>query len=163
MTAPTFLPGTLAVLVGVSGSGKSTFADGYPPSWRVCLDDYREMATDDMSDQSATPVAAQVQNLLLDARLARNLITIVDSVNVLPHVRAGLLARARHWQRPAVAVLFDVPLTRCEQQNRTRTRVVPVDVLRAQHQQLPTAGQLTAEGFADVHLAPVPVLTSGDW
>ncbi|MEV4506001.1 hypothetical protein [Streptomyces klenkii] len=29
-----------------------------------------------MTDQSATPIAAQIQNLLLDARLARKLTTI---------------------------------------------------------------------------------------
>ncbi|MFE4369642.1 hypothetical protein ACFRMN_15670 [Streptomyces sp. NPDC056835] len=44
-----FEPGTLAVLIGVSGSGKSTFAASYPSSWTLCLDAYREMATDDFS------------------------------------------------------------------------------------------------------------------
>jgi predicted kinase len=46
-------PGTLAVLVGVSGSGKSTFAAQYPASWILCLDAYREMATDCFSVKSS--------------------------------------------------------------------------------------------------------------
>jgi predicted kinase len=149
MTA--FAPGTLAVLVGVSGSGKSTYARRFPAAWRVCLDCFREMAANDAADQTATPTAAQIQALLLEARLARGLTTIVDATNVLPHVRAGLLARARYYQRPAVAVLFDVPLTECLARNTARTRRVPTDVLNQQRTHLPTAAQLRAEGFTDIH------------
>jgi predicted kinase len=147
-------PGTLVVLIGISGSGKSTYAAQYPPSCVVCLDTYRQMATDDAADQSATPVAAQIQDLLLDARLARGRTCVVDSTNLMPHVRAGLLARARYWQRPTTAVLFDVPLAVAEVQNAARSRVVPTDVLHAQHQQLPSIEQLRSEGFGKVvHLA----------
>ncbi|MFJ6661611.1 AAA family ATPase [Streptomyces sp. NPDC091377] len=145
-------PGTLAVLIGIPGCGKSTFAAQYPPSWRVCLDEYRLAATDDMADQSATPVAAQIQNLLLDARLARARTIVADSTNVLPHVRAALLARARYWQRPAVAVLFDVPLATARAQNAVRERVVPRHVLHDLHARMPTPSRLHAEGFTTVHL-----------
>ncbi|MFJ2202366.1 AAA family ATPase [Streptomyces violaceusniger] len=148
--------GTLAVLVGIPGCGKSTFVGQYPASWRVCLDEYRLAASDDMADQSATPVAVQIQNLILDARLARGRTTLADSTNVFAHVRAGLLARARYWQRPAVAVLFDVPLATAEAQNAARERVVPSHVLHDLHAQLPTADQLHAEGFTVVYLASEP-------
>ncbi|WP_424892184.1 AAA family ATPase [Streptomyces sp. XH2] len=146
-----FDPGTLVVLVGIPGCGKSRFAARYPASWRVSLDEYRLAATDDMTDQSATPVAAQIQTLLLDARLARRLTTLVDATNIYPHVRAGLLARARYWQRPTTAILFDIPLETAQAQNANRARVVPTSVLRDLHPQLPTAGQLRSEGFDAVH------------
>ncbi|WP_424864028.1 AAA family ATPase [Streptomyces sp. MMS24-I29] len=147
------IPGALCALIGAPGSGKSTFAARYPASWRVCLDEYRLAATDDMTDQTATPVAAQIQNLLLDARLSRGLTTIADSTNLHPHVRAGLLAHARYWQRPVVAVLFDAPLATVQAQNASRDRVVPPRVVRELHQLLPTADQLHGEGFTTVHLA----------
>lgn len=144
-------PGTLCVLVGPPGCGKSTLASRYPDSWRICLDRFREAATDSEADQTGSSVAAEIQNLLLDARLARGLITVVDSCNVHPHVRAGLLARARYWQRPIVAVLFDTPLHTVEAQNAARTRVVPVGVVRELHQLLPTVDQLHGEGFHQVY------------
>ena len=163
MDTPVFAPGALAVLVGVSGSGKTSLATQYPASWRICLDAYRGTATDDAADQSATPVAAQIQDLLLDARLARGLTCVLDSTNLMPHVRTKLLARARYWQRPAVAVLVDVPLAVAEARNAARTRVVPGDVLRTQYDLLPSASQLRAEGFTHVHIhrPAVPAALAG--
>ncbi|MCZ1012679.1 AAA family ATPase [Streptomyces lydicus] len=143
----------LCALIGPPGCGKSTFAARYPDSWRVSLDSYRRLATDSEIDQSATPVAVEIQNLLLDARLSRALPVLVDSTNIHPHVRAGLIARARYWQRPTVAVLFDVPLATVEAQNAGRDRMVPVHIVREHHQLLPTADQLRAEGFTEVYLA----------
>ncbi|MFK4070509.1 AAA family ATPase [Streptomyces sp. NPDC029674] len=151
---PLILPvGTVCALVGPPGCGKSAFAAHYPASWRLCLDLYRLAATDSEADQTATPVAAEIQNLLLDARLSRNLRVILDSTNVMAHVRAGLLARARYWQRPLTVVLFDVPLPVVEAQNASRDRVVPLHVVRELHELTPTREQLLAEGFGTVHLA----------
>ncbi|UED85297.1 AAA family ATPase [Streptomyces profundus] len=144
-------PGELIVLVGPSAAGKSTFASQYPPTWRVCLDVFRGLVADDETDQSATPPAAEIQNLLLDARMARGLTSIVDSTNLMGHVRRGLLARARYYRCPAVAVLFHVPLKDCRTRNAARTRQVPADVLTHQHTLIPTANQLATEGFERVH------------
>ncbi|MFB6906840.1 AAA family ATPase [Streptomyces bacillaris] len=143
--------GSMITLIGAPGSGKSTFAARYPSTWRLNLDTYRALATDKEDDLTATPVAAEIQTLLLDARLSRNLPVIVDSTNLHHHVRAGLLARARYWQRPIQAVLFDVPLDTALTQNNNRPRVVPPHVVRDLHQLLPSVEQLEAEGFETVY------------
>lgn len=151
-----FAPGTLVVLVGPSAAGKSTYAARFPASWRVCLDVYREMVADDAGSQSGEAAIAQIQDVVLDARLARNLTTIVDTTALLAHARARLLARARYYQRTVVAVLFDtVPLAECIRRNAARDRQVPQDILRWQHTVIPTAEQLRAEGFDQV-LSAVP-------
>ncbi|WP_326701894.1 AAA family ATPase (plasmid) [Streptomyces sp. NBC_01754] len=148
---PLTLPaGSLCALIGAPGSGKSTFAAHYPDTWRVCLDTYRGLTTDSDADQSATPVAAEIQTLILDARLSRGLNVLVDSTNVFPHVRAGLLARARYWQRPTAAILFDVPLDTTLAQNQARPRVVPTHVVRELYHHLPSVQQLKTEGFGVV-------------
>ncbi|MGW4814287.1 AAA family ATPase [Kitasatospora cineracea] len=152
-----FEPGSLIVLVGGSGAGKTRLARRWPATWCLCLDDYRAMATDDAADQSATPVAAQIQDLLLDARLARTLTTVVDSTALMPHVRAHLLARARYWQRPACAVLLDVSLERRRLLNSTRERIVPDHILLDQERLLPTVEDLLDEGFASVDRITGPV------
>lgn len=153
--------GALCVLVGPPGCGKSTLASRGPDSWRVCLDRFRELASDSEMDQSATPVAVEIQNLLLEARLSRARTTIVDSTNLETRVRADLLARARRWERPCVAVLFDVPLDVVEARNADRERVVRPHVVRKLHQLLPTAEQLRAEGFTAVYLVSSLTASTG--
>ncbi|WP_371934451.1 MULTISPECIES: hypothetical protein [Streptomyces] len=78
---------------------------------------------------------------------------MVDSTNLHVHVRTSLLARARYWQRPTVAVLFDTPLATVEAQNAARDRMVPQRLVHQLHQLLPTVDQLHDEGFATVRLA----------
>ncbi|WP_327071918.1 hypothetical protein [Kitasatospora sp. NBC_01302] len=65
-------------------------------------------------------------------------------------MRAGLLARARYWQRPAAALLFTADLELSRKRNAGRARVVPDHVLVEQHRFLPTVAQLPGEGFAHV-------------
>ncbi|MDT0347536.1 ATP-binding protein [Streptomyces litchfieldiae] len=148
---PQFTGGTLVVLVGPSAAGKSTWCAQFPSSWRVNLDTYREMVTDSAASQSGEAVVAQIQDLVLDARLARNLTTLVDNTSLLVHARARLLAQARYYQRPCVAVLFDhVDLAERERRNAARVRQVPTDILRWQDTLIPTAEQLRSEGFMEV-------------
>ncbi|GAB2891789.1 AAA family ATPase [Streptomyces mayteni] len=155
-------PGAAIVLVGPSAAGKSTYAARFAPTQRICLDTLRGAIADSEVDQSATTVAAQIQDLLLDARLSRNLPTVLDSTNLLAHVRAKILARARAYQRPCVAVLFnDVDLDECIRRNAGRDRQVPLEILRWQHTLIPSREQLVAEGFTEVLPAHAEALAGG--
>ncbi|MEJ8631974.1 AAA family ATPase [Streptomyces sp. MS2.AVA.5] len=148
-----FTPGTLVVPVGPGGSGKSRFAAMFPSSWVVCLDELRERVSGDAGDQSATPEAAALQDLLVPARLKRGLTTVVDSTNVEARVRLGLVDHARQHGQPVAAVVFLTGLDTCLARNNRRPagRRVPSPVLRWQREQtLAAVSLLPHEGFTDI-------------
>ncbi|MYR14808.1 AAA family ATPase [Streptomyces sp. SID724] len=150
---PLTLPaGALCALIGPPGAGKSTFArQHFKPTEIVSSDFCRALVADDENDQSATGDAFEVLHLIVDKRLKRGRLTIIDATN-LREDRPWLLARARHWQRPTTAVIFDVPLATVQAQNAGRTRVVPAHVVAEFHGLLPTVDQLHDEGWDAVHL-----------
>ncbi|MYT77536.1 Predicted kinase [Streptomyces sp. MnatMP-M77] len=154
MTSLTLPAGALCVLIGPPGSGKSTFArKHFKPTEVVSSDFCRALVADDENDQSATGDAFDLLHSITDKRLKRGRLTIIDATNLRAPDRAWLLDRARHRQRPPVAVLFDVPLTTVQAQNAGRDRVVPDHVVRKFHSLLPTVDQLHDEGWPTVHLA----------
>ncbi|MCX4523711.1 AAA family ATPase [Streptomyces anulatus] len=152
MTALTLPAGALCALIGPPGAGKSTFArQHFKPTEIVSSDFCRALVADDENDQSATGDAFEVLHLIVDKRLARGRLTVIDATN-LRDDRPWLLARACHWKRPTTAVLFDVPLATVQAQNAGRDRVVPAHVVREFHGLLPTVDQLHDEGWDAVHL-----------
>ena len=69
----------LVVLIGASGSGKSTFARRYFRSTQVLSSDFcRGLVADDENDQAATPDAFEVLHAIAGVRLRRGLLTVVD-------------------------------------------------------------------------------------
>ncbi|MEU6946570.1 ATP-binding protein [Streptomyces sp. NPDC046316] len=152
-------PRPLFVAVGPAGSGKSTAAAWFPVDAVVCLDELRrEISGGNPGDQSVTPAAVARQNSLLDEHLAAGRAVFVDSTNVEPHVRAGLLELARRHGRQAFALRFPVDLDTCLARNAQRAadRRVPEATLRWQHDlaQEATPEALLREGFTEVHDLP---------
>ena len=83
----------LVVLVGVSGSGKSTFAAPALHAARRCVssDACRGLVADDENDQSATADAFDVLHYIVGTRLRAGLLTVVDATNVQPPARPALV------------------------------------------------------------------------
>ncbi|MEU3879655.1 AAA family ATPase [Streptomyces californicus] len=147
-------------LIGPPGSGKSTFArQHFQPTQIVSSDFCRALVADDERDQSATGDAFEVLYSIADKRLRRGLLTVIDATNLRGPDRPWLLDRARHWQRPTAALLFDVPLAIVQAQNAGRARVVPSDVVSQFHALLPTVDQLRDEGWDTVHLVSTIIRT----
>ncbi|MGW6247938.1 AAA family ATPase [Streptomyces roseolus] len=146
----------LVILIGAAGSGKSTFASTWAPSQVLELDAFRAMISDFAGDQGATADAVTALRTVLEARLARKRMTILDATHVERAVRAGLVQAARRHGVPAVAVLMGTPVSLCviRQTARTPDRAVPADTVRAQHAAAVTAYPgLRAEGFDHVVFA----------
>lgn len=144
----------MVVLVGPSGSGKSTFAARHFASTEILSSDLlRAMVADDPNDQSATEAAFELLHTALGLRLARRRLTVVDATNVERWARAGLLAIARRHHRPAVAIVFPLPVAVCLERNAARhDRRLPPAAIRRQHR-LMTASldTLAEEGFGQIH------------
>jgi F420-dependent oxidoreductase-like protein len=109
-------------------------------------------------DQRAGTDAFEVLDLVVDRRLSRRLLTVVDTLGLDPERRAAYLAQARRHGVACHAVLFDTPAEICKARNRSRARPVPARVLASQlaARERAAGGELAREGFDGVH-PPGPV------
>ncbi len=111
----------LVVLVGASGSGKSTFAQRHFAATEVISSDAcRGMVGDDPTDQSVTKEAFEVLEFIARMRLALRRLTVIDATNVRPEDRAVLVRMARDYHAFAVAIVFDLPERVCQDRNAQR-------------------------------------------
>ena len=112
---------SLVVLVGASGSGKSTFAlNHFRPTEVLSSDACRAMLSDDENDQSVTPDAFELLHFVAGKRLALGKLVVVDATNVRQEDRRGLVRLAREHHVIPVAVVLDLPEALCRDRNRQR-------------------------------------------
>ena len=145
----------LVVLVGVSGSGKSTFArTRFKPTEVVSSDFCRGLVADDENDQSATPDAFDVLHYIVGTRLRRGLLTVVDATNVQQDARASLVKLAREHDVLADAIVLDVPESLATMRNRQRPDrdFGPHVVARQARDLRRSLPRLKREGFRRVHV-----------
>jgi F420-dependent oxidoreductase-like protein len=159
MTCPTGeqalrLPSScLVVLVGPSGSGKSAWAAAnFRPGQVVASDDLRALVGEGPHDQRAGKDAFDLLDLVLERRLRRGLLTVVDTLALDEGRRLGFLRLARRHHVACHAVVFDVPPEVCRARNRDRDRSVPPKVLAAQLRSFAEVkAAVTTEAFDGVH------------
>lgn len=147
---------SLVVLIGAAGAGKSTWASTWPATQVLELDHFRALVSDDAGDQEATDDAVFALQAVLEARLARRKMTVVDATNTEAGVRASLVATARRYGVPTVALVVPTPATVCaeRQEERPTSRRVPRQVVLAQHAAMLAAWPgLPGEGFDHVVVA----------
>lgn len=147
---------SLVCLIGAAGSGKSTWASTWPRTQVLELDKFRALVSDDAGCQESTGDAVFALQAVLEARLARRKMTVVDATNTEAAVRADLIATARRHGVPTVALLVPTPASVCveRQEGRPANRRVPEQVVLAQHAAMVDAFPgLPAEGFDHVVVA----------
>jgi protein phosphatase len=146
---------SLVCLVGVSGSGKSTFArQHFGPYEVISSDQCRGLVADDENDQSATDAAFEVLHFIAGKRLDAGRLTVVDATNVQPASRRQLVALARAHDVLPVAIVLDLSERVCIDRNAGRPdRNFGDAVVRRQHDQLRRSlKHLGKEGFRKVHV-----------
>lgn len=144
---------SLVVLVGTSGSGKSTFARRHFLPTEVISSDYcRGLVADNENDQAATKAAFEVLHFIVGKRLEAGRLAVVDATNVRPEDRKSLVEIARRYHMLPVALAFDLPEAVCQERNRARPdRDFGSHVIRNQRQQLQRSLRgLHREGFRHV-------------
>jgi protein phosphatase len=150
---------SLVVLIGVSGSGKSTFGRAnFKPTEVISSDFCRGLVSDDENDQSATPQAFELLSYIVGLRLAAGRLTVVDATNVQPDARKKLVALAREHDVLPVAIVLDMPERLCLERNVGRPdRDFGAHVVRRQRHQLRRGLRgLQREGFRTVHVLKDP-------
>jgi len=150
---------SLVLLVGVTGSGKSTFARAhFKPTEVISSDFCRGLVADDQNDQSATPAAFEVLRFIVAQRLKAGRLTVVDATNVQPEARRDLVLLAREYDVLPVAIVLDLPERLCAERNALRPdRDFGPHVIRRQRQQLRRhRNSLGREGFRTVHVLHTP-------
>lgn len=133
----------VVVLVGATGSGKSTWAgERFSRGEVVSSDALRAAVGTGEADLDASQDAFAVLDLIVAARLRRRLTTVIDTLGLDDARRRGYLAAARSAGLPARVVVFDTDPALCRARNRLRDRPVPAPALVAQLRKMRAIGDV---------------------
>ena len=144
----------LVVLIGASGSGKSTFAaKHFRPSEVLSSDRYREVVGDDDRGPETTKDAFHVIETIAERRLRRRRIAVIDATNIQPDDRKRYVHLARREHAPLTAIALELPEKVCHRQNLARgDEARPPHVVRRHVQGMRRhARTLSREGFRRRH------------
>lgn len=128
----TYVPkGTLVILVGPPGSGKSTFANKhFSPTQIISTDKLRAMLTDNENDQECNGQVFSIVQSIFGYRMQRGLTTVIDATNCKTSERADYIKIANHYHRPTLAFVFDhMNLDDVVKADEERPRTVGMDVI----------------------------------
>lgn len=150
---------TLVVLVGASGSGKSTFARKHFLATEIVSSDIcRGLVSDDENDQAATADAFEVLYSIVETRLKRRKLTVVDATNVRAEDRRRVISLARKWHALPTAIVINPGEDICHARNKLRPdRDFGPHVVRNQTSALRRGLRgLKREGFGHVYVLNSP-------
>src|SRR5262245_23401938 len=144
---------SLVVLIGATGSGKSTFAARHFRPTEVISSDYcRGLVADDETDQSVTSDAFDLVRTIAEKRLKLRRLTVIDATNVRAADRKGWIEIARRWHALPVAIVIDPGIDVCIARNRLRPdRPSGAEIVRRMTSEVRRGlGGLQREGFRQV-------------
>jgi alkanesulfonate monooxygenase SsuD/methylene tetrahydromethanopterin reductase-like flavin-dependent oxidoreductase (luciferase family)/predicted kinase len=144
----------LVVLIGASGSGKSTWAlEHYRREEVVSSDGLRGVVGSGPADLDASADAFDLLERIVAARLSRGLTTVVDTLGLDAERRIAWRDAAHAAGLPAIAVLLDTPGDACRRRNARRDRPVLAPVLAEQvRRTVAVRTTLDAEGWDQVEV-----------
>ena len=143
---------SVVLLCGPAACGKSTFARRvFRPTQIISSDWARARVCDDERDQRFQTQAFALVHFLAELRLGLNRLCVVDSTALTQHHRKEYLELAKSFQVPCVVFLFDVPLEKCVERDRSRPRTVGRPVIERQYLAFgQTKTDIRQEGFDEI-------------
>lgn len=141
----------LAVMVGISGSGKSTFASGLRASLKAELvqtDAIRAELTGNAEDQSQNGKVFAIAKSRINDYLSSGKNTIIDATSLDVKARKDWIDIGKANNAEMRAYFVDTPVDVAKRQNASRTRKVPEFVINKQASKLQSPTK--AEGFDSV-------------
>lgn len=136
------------VLIGVPGSGKSTWAASQKATV-LSSDQMRLTLSGDETDQTIHgKVFAAMRYLLRQRLVIGEQDTIIDATNIRRKDRKAWIQLALKFGARPEAVYFNLSLEEALRRNRKRSRVVPEDVIRSMFSKLQPPG--LDEGFTKI-------------
>lgn len=150
---------SLVVLVGPTGSGKSTFARKHFLETEIISSDHcRALVCDDEADQSATDDAFELLRFTAGVRLKRRKLAVIDATSVRREDRAMLVRLARQYHALPVALVLNIDPKICHERNSGREHREFGPHVARNHSQALRRGLrgLRKEGFRQVHVMKSP-------
>lgn len=146
---------SLILLIGASGSGKSTFAHKHFERFEILSSDFcRGLVSNEEKNQSVSNDAFDVLHFITAKRLATGKLTVIDATNVQSEDRKQLLLLARQYHCFPVAIVLNLPEHVCHERNQKRPdRQFGSHVVRRHTQFLKhSLRNLEREGFRYVYV-----------
>ncbi|MBE7171350.1 MAG: polynucleotide kinase-phosphatase [Williamsia sp.] len=144
---------SLVVLMGISGSGKSSFAARhFLPQEIVSSDACRAIVSNDENNQHASHDAFELAQFIVSKRLRNGLLTVIDATNTQEEARKDWVQLARQFHVLPIAIVLNLPEIVCAERNRLRAdRNLKKHVLPQQSSQLKRSlRRLKLEGFRQI-------------
>lgn len=141
----------LAVMIGISGSGKSTYANGLKTSLNAQLvetDAIRQELTGNAEDQSQNGRVFAIAKKRVTDYLSQGKNVIIDATSLNMRDRKDWIEIGKSNNAEVRAYFIDTPIDVCKMQNSKRARKVPEWVIDKQASKLHAPTK--AEGFDSV-------------
>lgn len=145
---------TLIVMCGISGSGKSTKAKELASKYNalvVSTDEIRARVFKNVNDQKHNKKVFQIAYETINILIENSINVIFDATNIKYSSIKELKKNIKHWNDiDKILYIIDTPLDKAIEQNNSRDRVVPIDVINRQANTFKSNKEKIVQEFADV-------------
>lgn len=112
---------SLVVLIGATGSGKSSFAKKHFKATEIVSSDIcRGLVSNDENSQAASADAFALARYITGLRLKNGLLTVIDATNVQEEARKDWVKVAREYHCLPTAIILNMPEKVCVERNAGR-------------------------------------------